>query len=224
MSAHLIIVQANGPSPFTFTDFENQNDASNYLIARGDRLSWVVFQEAKQIGYRIDFNKNGTPFDVSSIVVPRGGLAPQHTVLANSATHGFGYTVTLSDLTQDDPQVEPYDAQLLKVLNVASPPTVVIAVSIVNNRLSIDIPGPYMALSFVYWQGCPNNSALAATLAVDFPTAAPFVDASGNDHPLDHRTNGTTYTEQIAAGAHGQSFNYTITMGGISQQFVFAVQ
>jgi hypothetical protein len=194
-------------------------------MAKGDRLSWIVFRAAGLIGYRIDFNKNGTPFGAASIVVPNGGLAPQQTVLNTALAHGYDYTVTLSNLWQDDPQVEPYDTLQLQTAKLTAPVIVPITVSIVNGALQIDKPGPYAALSFVYWQGNP----LDATLQVDFSQSgmnppSPFVDPSGNASPLGYRTNGTTLSQQIRSNASGNSYNYRISMAGITQQFVFTVQ
>lgn len=225
MAARLIIVDANESSNFTFTDFDTGANASNYFMAKGDRLSWIVFRAAGLMGYRIDFNKNGTPFGAASIVVPNGGLSPQQTVLNSALAHGYGYTVTLSNLWQDDPQVEPYDSLQLQTLHLDSPVIVPISVSIKNGALQIDTPGPYAALSFVYWQGNPVDPSLE----VDFSQSgmnppSPFVDSSGNDSPLGHRTNGTTLSQQIRSDASGRSYNYKISMAGMKHQFVFTVQ
>lgn len=227
MAAHLIIVDANDPSTFTFTDFGTGKDASNAFIARGDQLSWIVFRAASLIGYRIDFNKkSGTPLAVASIVVSNGGISPPQTVLDSALAHGFDYTVTLSNLWQDDPQVEPYGSFELQELYPRSPVIVPISVSKVDNALQIDPPGPYPPLAFVYWQGNP----LDPTLQVDFSQSgmnppSPFIDSSGNYSPLPHRTNGTTLTQQISSGASGNSYTYTISMAGVThQQFTFTVQ
>jgi hypothetical protein len=226
VAARLIIVDANDTSNFTFTDFDTGADASNYFMAKGDRLAWIVFRAAGLIGYRIDFNKDGTPFGAASIVVPNGGLSPQQTVIDTALTHGYGYTVTLSNLWQDDPQVEPYDSiQIMRTLHLDSPVIVPINVSIVNGALQIDKPGPYAALSFVYWQGNP----LDPTLRVDFSQSgkippSPFVDRSGDASPLGYRTNGTTFSQQVRSNISGSSYNYTISMAGMTKQFVFTVQ
>jgi hypothetical protein len=115
--------------------------------------------------------------------------------------------------------------QILRTLHLDSPVIVPINVSSDGAALKIDMAGPYPALSFVYWQGNPLDPALE----VDFSQSgmrppSPFVDSSGNDSPLGHRTNGTTLTQQVQSGISGNSYNYRISMGGLTQQFVFTVQ
>jgi hypothetical protein len=222
MKDRLIIIDANDTKNFKYTDFDSGRDASFYPIGFQDRLAWVVRASGNFVPYRIDFNKNGSPFGTASIVVPQGGLSPQQLLAPDAQIRGFGYTVTVSGRGQDDPQVEPYDnLEVLQVLRIDPPPAVTITVT-VNGAIAIDTPGPYAPLSLICWKGDP-------TLRVDFSGSgqnpvSPFIDATGNQSPLPFYPNGTTVGQQIRANASGKSYQYSISAGGKNSNFTFTVR
>ena len=214
---HLIQVDANAEAPFTYTDFAigAPGEAATYLIRKGDSLSWIVLSEGKHIGYRIEFGpKNGSPFDVNSITVPGGGISPSQPVTyipPPAGDRSIGYTVTLSDLKSDDPQVIPWDGGgVIGELVVRDiPPLTTIVVTLdANKQVVIGTDPVYLypgALALWTFHG-PNGNV---KLAVTFTHGSPFVNNTPN---VPDASATTTYAEQV--DVHLGPFPYTVSVGG----------
>jgi hypothetical protein len=215
-TTHLIQVDANTETNFTYTDFATgpNGGASTYPILKGDSLSWIVLSGGKPIGYRIEFGpKNGSPFNVNSITVPAGGISPPQKVIhvpPVSGNRSIGYTVTLNDLRSDDPQVIPYDGgsiiDKLAKLGVSLITTIVVTLDAGNNVIigTDPIPLPPGALALWSYQG-PNGNVL---LTVTFTNTSPFVNSQ---NPIPDENSSTTYAEQV--DVHLGPFLYTVSLG-----------
>ena len=210
---YLIVVDANSETDFKYTDFASGQVASLFPVQRGDRVSWIVYSGANQIGFRIDFTKNGSPFKTTSIVFPGGGISQPQTV-TNVTSSGMLYSVTLTDLRKDDPQVVPYDAFILRQLELmVLPPPVAITVGVNGQATTINPdPASFASGAMVYW-----NYAGSESFMIDFSAAGrtPFIDRHTANGPL-YEANGKTSAEIVRALHPGENpdFAYTAQVSG----------
>ncbi len=213
---YLIIVDANDETNFKYTDFATGQDADVFIVKAGDRLSWIVFSAARMIGYRIDFRKNGTPFNTKSVVVRDGGISPAETITSHPNSGKF-YSVTLADLRTDDPQVVPYDPLLRDTLKkdlVATAEKILIDVNAAQRTTLSHNPAPHTPGSIVLWH---YAGAGAAPFTIDFSASgrSPFVDPSSSSGPL-YEAHGNTAAQIVRPLNAGEnaSFTYTAQVSG----------
>ena len=222
-TTHLIVVDANDETKFKYTDFATGCDADYYPIPRGDKLSWIVRSSGNIIGYRIDFKKGGSPFQTNFVVVPHGGISPPQAVVSKKSL-GFLYTVTLSDLRTDDPQVQPYDeVEAEKVLH--SPIVKLkIHVKVDCGQIKIDQSeaGPYQPLSLICWT-CDDPTLVVDFSGSDQSPTSPFIDDSANTNSPLPASNGTTLGQQVRKAPGVWSYNYYISVGALREPFTFAI-
>lgn len=216
----LIIIDANDETSFQYRELDADGDASDIKIRPDDRISWIVYRGAAEIGYQIVFDYAGTPFATANISVPNGGISPQQQLIPHVPRHGYPYRVIVANGWQDDPQGTPVD-YLEHSMRVGAIQFYKIQVTLVNGQPSIDIPGPYPIGSYVAWTGTDP-------ITVDFSgsgrnPASPFEDANSYTAPITTFGGGKiTINEFIRSDASG-TYLYWITMNGHSLRFSFDV-
>jgi hypothetical protein len=209
----LIIIDANDTTKFKYTDFASGQDATTFPAVKGNCISWIARSSGNLIGFRIDFgNKNGSPFQVNSIIVPGGGISPPQEVIfvPNAPPFGIGYTVTLSDLRRDDPQVVPVDnlSLLAKLAALGILPITTVVITVLANNVVIT-PDPITLPpgAFVVWNYANANAQ--NNLVINFISGSPFV---GSPNPLPDLDAGTTLAEKVDNRLG--NFRYTVSVGG----------
>jgi hypothetical protein len=230
MTSYLIVVHANDPTFFQYTSFPAQPQNARTLgVHTNDTVSWLVLSASGHlIGYRVDFDKNGSPFANQHVVVPAGGISPPQTV-TSITNNGCLYSITLTDLSMDDPQVVPYDDFFhsgdIERARALPPP---IGVAVTAGENPVTTVNPLSASSapgnLVYWSDDPKQPPL--TYTVDFSGSGhgnPFVGNVPNKIPV---SGGQTVALTVRVLNQGESptFNYVVTVSGATAaQAVFTI-
>jgi len=220
--------EANGVTTFAYVDLATGQDAKSYprSIRKGDCFCWIATLNGQPIGGQIYFNNNGSPFAAYSIAVPAGGLSARQTVINTKPSFGdtyFKYTVTLSDLSSDDPIFVPCDGcGPLRKGDILPTDTTFYPIAVQtdahgNVTLVPNAVSAKAGIDVIQW----NCATAGSVVTVKFTGPSPFMDPT---NPVPDLNNSQTVPEKVGntktnfpytvdAGLGGTSGNGTITVG-----------